>query len=425
MIKKTRRAIVPPLVLIILSLVFASAQQKTITDLKPTVILISIDGFRSDYLEKYKPVNLNQLAKEGARAKWLIPSFPTKTFPNHYTIATGLYPEHHGIVENTIYDREQKLLFKTSDRTQVQNGRWWLGEPIWITAEKQGQRTAALFFPGSEAEIKGRRPTFWKPYDGDLPDEARVNMILSWLDLPATQRPTLLTLYFSDVDDAGHAASPDSPRTRDAVQKVDRQIGLLMAGLKARQIFSNVSLIIVSDHGMATVDPHHVIVLDELFDTSAAEKILWTPEIVSIFPKAGKEQTIYERLKAALPAHAQIFRKEEMPARFHYSDSPRIAPLLVLPEEGWSLMTRQHLQEMTARGEMHLKGSHGYDNQLASMRALFIAHGNAFKKGMILEPFANIEIYNIMCRILGLEPAPNDGSSSVAEAVLAGQGQPR
>src|SRR6266567_8518126 len=200
------------------------AQAKPIRDLQPTVILVSLDGFRYDYLHRYRPMNLNSLATGGVRARSMIPSFPSKTFPNHYTIATGLYPQNHGIVENNIYDPEFKSVFTLSKREEVQNGRWWLGEPIWVTAEKQGERAASFFFPGTETEIAGKRPTYWKTYDAKIPNEERVNTILSWLDLPRAERPTLLTLYFSDVDDAGHAFSPDSVETRDAVIRVDGEI---------------------------------------------------------------------------------------------------------------------------------------------------------------------------------------------------------
>ena len=398
----------------------ACAPSTSIRDLRPTVILISLDGFRYDYLEKYHPPTLLSLARDGVQAKWMIPSFPSKTFPNHYTIATGLYPQNHGIVENNVFDKGFNATFTMSNREEVQNGRWWLGEPIWITAEKQGQKTAPYFWPGSEAEITSVRPTYWKPYDGKVTNEARVGTVLSWLDLPPGERPTFLTLYFSDVDNAGHDFSPDAVETRDAVLKVDNDLGRLIDGLKARRIFAQVNLIIVSDHGMTTQDPNNAIILDELFDTSLAERILWTSEIVSIFPKAGKEDAIYKTLKARMPLHAKLYRKAEEPARFHYSNSPRIAPLLVLPEEGWTLTTRAKFDEAKAKDPKNgLRGGHGYDNELPSMRAIFIAHGSAFKKGVVIEPFENVQVYNVMTRILGLRPAPNDGNDTIARAVLA------
>ncbi len=399
----------------------ACVQSKAIRDLRPTIVLISLDGFRYDYLDKYQPPTLRSLARDGVQAKWMIPSFPSKTFPNHYTIATGLYPQNHGIVENNVFDKGFNATLTMGNREEVQNGRWWLGEPIWVTAEKQGQRTAPYFWPGAEAEIGGKRPTYWKPYDGKAPNETRVDTILSLLDLTANERPTFLTLYFSDVDNAGHDFSPDAVETRNAVLKVDSDVGKLIDGLKARGIFTQVNLIIVSDHGMATQDPNNTIILDELFDTRLAERIIWTSEIVSIFPSPGKEDSIYETLRAKLPPQAKIYRKAEMPARFHYSNSPRIAPLLVLPDEGWTLTTRSKHDDTKAKGgRTGLRGGHGYDNDLASMRAIFIAHGSAFTKGSVIEPFENVDVYNLMSRILGLKPAPNDGNDTAANAALAG-----
>lgn len=396
------------------------AQPKPIKDLQPTVILISLDGFRYDYLQEYEPANLDSLARTGVRARWMIPSFPTKTFPNHYTIATGLYPQDHGIVENNIYDPAFKGVFTLSDRKEVEDTRWWLGEPIWVTAENQGQKSGSIFYPGTEGEIAGRRPSFWKPYDKEMSNDVRVKTILSWLDLPRDQRPTFLALYFSDPDDAGHEFGPISKETKRAVLKVDAEIGRLVLGLKAREIFSQINLIIVSDHGMARVNWRNAILLDELFDTHLATRIFWTREIASIFPKAGKEDEIYLSLKRKLPPQARVYRKTEMPARFHYSQSPRIAPLLVLPAEGWILTNRQAFAEMQAKGETKgSRGGHGYDNRLPSMRAIFIGHGPAFKKGRVVRAFENIQVYNIMTRILGLKPAPNDGNYEAAKTVLA------
>ena len=407
-------------VILLLANFSAFAQVQPITDLKQTLILISIDGCRYDYLERYKPANLNYLARNGVRAKWMIPAFPTKTFPNHYSVATGLYPQNHGIVENNIYDKNFNAVFTLSNREEVQNGRWWFGEPIWVTAEKQKQTAGSYFFPGTEAEIAGVRPTFWKTYDGKVPNEERVDTVLSWLDLPVQKRPTFLTLYFSDVDDMGHAAGPISEETKTAVLRVDGVIGRLIDGLKARRIFNQINIIIVSDHGMAEINYNNAVILDEMFDTNLAEKILWTGEIVSIFPKEGKEDEIYSTLKSKLnPVQAKIYRKAELPKRFHYSNSPRIAPLIVLPNEGWITTNRKRFDDMKARGDMNRKrGNHGYDNALKSMRAIFIAHGRAFKKHKVVEPFEIINVYNIMARVLKLKPARNDGNFTVAKKVL-------
>ena len=411
-----------PLCLLLLAAVFlflarntADAQAK-VTDLKPTVILVSLDGFRYDYLDKYQPPELNRIAKDGVRAKWMIPSYPTKTFPNHYTIVTGLYPEHNGIVENHVYDFGE--VFEMDDRKKVRDPKWWWGEPIWVTAEKQGQHASSFFWPGSEAEIGGVWPTYWRNYNGKVPNDMRVDKILGYLDLPPDKRPTMMTMYFSETDDVGHEFGPDSEEIKYAVWEVDRYIKRLMDGLKARKLEDKVNVIIVADHGMAPVYIKQVTFLDDCFNFDLAEKILWTNEIVQIFPKPGKVDAIYDRIKDL--KHTTCWKKEDIPARLHYNEGKRIAPIVCSTEESW--MTTNHADYdkwYKDRDDLDRpRGAHGYDNKYQSMMATFIAHGPAFKKGYVAEPFENIEIYNLMCKILGLKPATNDGNIEHIKGML-------
>jgi len=403
------------LITLIFAFAFPHQAQKPVRNLKPTVVLISLDGFHPDYLTKYSAPNLNALAKNGVRAKWLIPSFPTKTFPNHYTIATGLYPENHGIVENNIYDFG--AVFTLNKREEVENPRWWLGEPIWVTAQKQKQIAASYFFPGTETAIQGVKPEIYRAYNGRVPNELRVDKLLSWFDLPAEKRPTMMTLYFSDVDDAGHEFSPDAEETNYAVQNVDRLVGRLYENLKRRKIADRVNLIIVSDHGMATVYQSNIVNLEDYFALDEAEQILWTGEIVQIFPKPGNLETIAAKLQAVV--NATCWKKADVPARFHYSRGARVAPIVCSANEGWVLTSNERFEEAKKRdGFERPHGAHGYDNQLASMRALFIAHGAAFKKGAVVEPFENIHIYNLMAKVLGLTPAKNDGNLETVKNIL-------
>lgn len=387
-------------------------------NLKPTVILISLDGFRYDYLEKYRAPNLDRLWRAGVRAKWLTPAFPSLTFPSHYSIATGLYAEHHGIVGNRMYDPVFGEAFASNKSENVRDGRWWQGEPIWVTAETQGQRSAAYFFPGTEAAIDAVRPSYWKPYDKTVTNARRVDQVLAWLDLPAAKRPTFIAAYFSDVDTAGHDYSPDSVEVGRAVAEVDRQIGRLVAGLKRRGIYERVNIIIVSDHGMTAIDPSHVVFLDDYFDLSLAAQIVSPAELVNIFPAADAEESIARTLLAKPLAHAACYRKSEIPARFHYREHRRIAPFVCIAEEGWKLTRRELYAEAKRKNEKPKLGAHGYDNQLASMRAIFLAHGAAFKRGAVVEPFENVDVYQIMTSILRLTPAPNDGDARTMQTVL-------
>lgn len=392
------------------------AQVKPVKDIKPTVILVSLDGFRWDYLDKYNPPTLNKLAKDGSRAKWMTPSFPTKTFPNHYTIATGLYPAHHGIVENNVYDFG--TVFSMSKREEVANPRWWLGEPIWVTAEKQGQKAASYFFVGTETKIHGLQPTTWRTYNGKVPNDMRVDKVLSYLDKPQNERPTMISMYFSDVDDAGHEFGPDAEETKYSVLAVDNNIKRLMDGLKARKIDKKVSVIIVSDHGMANYYAKNVTFLDDYFDFKLAEQIVWTNEIVQIFPQEGKRDEIFSKINN-LP-HTTCWKKEDIPNRLNYKDGTRVAPIICSSEIGWMTSNRSWYKNWLngLDDTERPRGAHGYDNKNQEMQAIFIGHGGNFKKGYVSEPFENVEVYNLMCKILGINPAPNDGKQNIAQKLL-------
>lgn len=374
------------------------------------IVLVSLDGFRADYLDRPVAKNLQRLARGGVRAEWMTPSFPTKTFPNHYTIVTGLYPEHHGIVANSIRD---SLLgsFTMADSVAVRDARWWGGEPIWVTAEQQGKRAANFFWPGSEAAIGGVRATIWKRFVDTFPNAARVDSVLTWLSRPRGTAPSLVTLYFSDVDHAGHTYGPDASETDAAIARVDSMIGRLLDGLTARNLARRVNVIVVADHGMQRTPSDQLIVIDDYISLDDVDVIDWTP-VGAIAPKPGKLEAVYARLKRAHP-HLQVYRKGEVPARFHFNNNPRITPLVLVADEGWSITRRGRVESWSATS-----ASHGWDNTLPSMRALFVAGGPAFRRGQVVPSFQNIHVYDLMCAILGLAPAPNDGSPDSTRAML-------
>jgi predicted AlkP superfamily pyrophosphatase or phosphodiesterase len=402
--------------LIAAALVFAAFAQQPIKDLKPTVILISLDGFRYDYVDKYEAPMISKLAKEGVRAKWLIPSFPTKTFPNHYTVVTGLYPANHGLVENNVFDFG--TVFTMSKREEVENPRWWGGEPIWVTAETQGQIAASFFWVGSEAKIKGRQPTYWNRYDGKIPNEVRVDTVLGWLDLPRDKRPTMITLYFSDPDDAGHAAGPDSDEVRKAVKKVDGDIARLVDGLKMRKIDRKTNIIITSDHGMASVKAGSLVYMYRVLKSEWMERDpITTGEIWQIFPKPEKTDEMMNAL--ATLENTTCWRKADIPDRFNYKHGARVAPVICSAKLGWAMSSNKRPPAATEPPPHgRVRGAHGYDNKYQEMQATFIAHGRAFKKKKTVEPFENIHIYELMCKILGLKAAPNDGDLKRVKTML-------
>ena len=386
----------------------------------PALVLISIDGFRYDYLDRadVEAPTLRWLAEEGVRAERLVPVYPTKTFPNHYSLVTGLHPEHHGIVGNTMRDPEMAdadgppAEFSLSNRDAVTDGRWWWGEPIWVTAETQGRTAATAFWPGSEAEIKGVRPTYWLEYDGDMPYSARVQQVLNWLSLPPSERPALVTLYFEGVDNAGHWSGPDTPETAEAIEDVDAAIGELVGGLRERGMLQTTDLVVVSDHGMAAVSPERRVLLDTALDLGVVDEVVWG-EPVGIWPGDANPDSLVTWINR-LP-HVQAYRKEAVPARLHYSDNRRIPPVVVIADEGWTLTSQEYVVRNPDRPS---GGTHGYDNRAPSMHGVFVAYGPHFQTGATTGPVQTVDVYGILTRALGLDPAPNNGDPEAADRVL-------
>ncbi|MGB7213413.1 MAG: nucleotide pyrophosphatase/phosphodiesterase family protein [Gemmatimonadales bacterium] len=375
------------------------------------VVLVSLDGFRADYLERPEAVHLRQLAKEGVRAAWMQPSFPSLTFPNHYAIVTGLYPEHHGIIGNAIIDSALGR-FSLGDSAANVDPRWWGGEPIWATVEKQGKRAAVFFWPGSEAGQGGARPEFWRHYDGRVPFDARVAQVLQWLGMKNDSAPQFIAVYFSEPDHAGHTYGPDSPQVNSAITEADGEVGKLMAGIDSMGMQRQVDLIVVSDHGMAATSPDRVVYLDD-YVPSEWYTLTEGGAGARIAPKPGYADSVYHRLKDANP-HLQVYWKADVPARFHYNSSPRIPAIVAIADEGWYVTTHAYVQ----RRPFDLKGEHGYDNALPDMRAIFVARGPDLKQGVTVGGFQNIHVYDLLARLLHVVPAPNDGSADSTAAML-------
>lgn len=382
--------------------------------LDPTIILVGLDGFRFDYALRGETPNLDRLASRGVRAKRLIPPFPTTTFPSFYTVATGLHPESHGIVANTMYDPVFRAWFRIRDTSAVRDGRWWGGEPIWVTAETQGQTAATFFLPGTEAPVEGVRPTYWKRFDRAIPTGERVAEILRWLDLPARERPTFVTLYLGEVDAVAHDYNPDwAPEVAAAVRRVDATLGSLLTGLEERGLLDQINIIVVSDHGMAATSPDRVIFVDDYVDLDRANVVDWSP-VLALRPPEEDLDEVYEALAGAHP-HLRVFRKRELPERLHYRSHRRIAPIIGIADEGWSISNRRYY----ARNRDRFKGgTHGYDNALPSMAGVLVAAGPAFERGIVTPPIHSVHLYSLMCHVLGLQPAPNEGSLDSVRLLL-------
>jgi alkaline phosphatase D len=384
---------------------------------KHYVILVSLDGFRYDYAEKYRAENLLALAKAGASAPdGMVPSYPSLTFPNHYTLATGLYPEHHGIVANSFYDPGKKQSYSLGNPATVTDGTWYGGTPIWVLAEQQGMRSACFFWPGSEAEIQGARPSYYLKYDEKVPNDARVQQVLSWLRLPEAQRPHLITLYFSEVDHQGHEHGPDSPEVATAVGVLDKEIGALEAGLKTLPL--PVDVIVVADHGMAAVQGDW-ITLDQYFpDAQAFEKIVSG----NLYAKSEVDaERAYQGLRGKSDKF-EVYRRTQMPPRLHDDSNPRTGDPIIVTTGPY--LVRFSVPPATGGTEHGQIGAHGFDPaRVPDMKASFFAAGPDIRPGVTVATFENVDIYPLVAKLLGLDithlkTGPIDGEIRPLQEIL-------
>jgi len=376
----------------------------------PPLILISIDGFREDYIGRGYSPNLKTLADGGATGE-MHPSFPSITFPNHYTLVTGLVPDHHGIVDNMMTDPGRpSVVFKMSNADAVKDSFWWNeATPMWDTVERAGGKVGVEFWPGSEADEGGLRPTYYGHFDVKVTNEARVDQILAWMDLPTDQRPNAYLLYFDIVDHQGHDFGPSSKEVDDAIAAVDSAIGRLEAGLKARGVTAN--QIIVADHGMSPVSAERAYFMEDILPAGSYD-MKTTGPVASLNPVPGHEAEIDAKLVNHHFEHMQCWHKGQIPARLKYGTNPRIPEIVCLAEPRW-LVDDTH-----AKGIGYKAGAHGYDNLAPDMQALFIANGPAFRRHVMVRPFYNVDVYDLEMKVLGLTPEPNDGNLYWLNAAL-------
>lgn len=384
-------------VFVILGLSFGcnKAQQP---DKKPYLVVLSLDGFRWDYPQHFSTPNLNMMAKEGVHANSLIPCFPTKTFPNHYSIATGLYPDHHGIIQNSFYVPGIGT-FEPTNRQSIMNGAYYEGEPIWLTAENQGMKSACYFWVGSEAPIKGKYPSIWLPYNQDLPFTSRIDSVITWLQLPSEKRPHLIMWYIHQPDEISHHEGPLAASTGKMISYLDSLVGVFRARLNELPIANKVNFVVVSDHGMAKVNENNNLYLDHLVPRYWINMACGGDIQLNITATPGYKDSLYHRLKKV--NHLSVWKKEEVPQRLHYGTNPRIYDLVVLADTGWNIMLTQPAKI--------IPGHHGYDNIYPDMHGIFYAVGPAFKNGYERPSFENIHLYPLFTHILKLKPSEVDG----------------
>jgi predicted AlkP superfamily pyrophosphatase or phosphodiesterase len=380
-----------------------------------TVLLVSIDGYRADYLQRHLSPTLQAMAADGVHAPYMTPSFPSLTFPNHYALVTGKVPDHHGVVNNTMRDSTLGRFSMSSDAAR--DGRWWDGaEPVWVTIHRAGLRSGTMFWPGTEAEIRGVRPDYYLRFDGKKTPDQRVDQVLAWLGLPTAQRPQFLTLYFDGVDHQGHLHGPDSPEVNNAIVEVDQAMARLIAGLRQRRLFDNLDIVVVSDHGMAATPASQVLFVDDIVDPATVD-VVATGTLAGFDPREGSTFAAPSAKLLARHEHMQCWRKADIPPRLNYGTHVRVPAIVCLLDDGWQITTRA---SFAARTEPLSLGQHGYDNADPHMRALFVAHGPSFRRGVTVAPFANVDVYFLLMKLLGVPAQPGDGSLVPLKPALMG-----
>ncbi len=368
---------------------------------KHYVILVSLDGFRYDYPAKYGAPHLQAMAAAGASApEGMLPSYPSLTFPNHLSLVTGLYPEHHGIVANSFYDPAREDTYVYTQSKTNGDGSWYSGTPLWSLAEQQGMRSACFFWPGSEAEIAGKRPSYYLKFDNKIDDTKRVEQVLAWLALPPEQRPHFITLYYANVDHEGHEHGPDSDEVRAAVHHVDDMIGDLQAGIAASKL--PIDLIVVADHGMVALkgDPIDLSTFADLAGVHTEGSLIYAKD-------EAQAAKIYAEFKAHRDARFSVYRRADVPKELHYDANPREGDPVVVPNGPFTLRAKP-LPATSMGGTLH--GGHGFDPaKMPEMKAIFFAQGPDIKSGTQLSGFDNVSVYPFIARLLGLDAPSVDG----------------
>ncbi len=363
-----------------------------------TTIILSLDGFRWDYPDKANTPSLHQIAQEGVKAVSLIPSFPSKTFPNHYTIATGLVPDHHGLVNNSFYDSTLGKSYSMGNKDARFNPVFYGGEPIWITAKKPGVKTASFYWVGTD--VDGMHPDIWKKYDQDVPFVQRIDTIEAWLKLPLAVRPRLIMAYYHEPDEVGHNTGPNSDETLRTVEDLDRIVGQFYSRIKQLPNGDSINFIIVADHGMGEVSSKRNTVIRDYIPAKWPVRIEGGNPNFNIYAKGAWVDSAYLSLKKA--PHLSVWKPNEVPAYLNYGKNQRVGNIIVVADSAWSVSVLRPNEKLTG-------GTHGYDPRDTDMHAIFYAAGPAFRQHYVQPSFQNIHIYPLLAYLLGIKPAETDG----------------
>lgn len=397
------------LLLLLFSAIYNYAQNQ------PYVILISFDGFRWDYISRGITPNLEKLANEGVKALSLRPTFPSKTFPNHLSVITGMTPENHGIISNDFEDPFTKDYYRIGSAQAVENPKWYIGEMFWETANRNGIKTASYFWPGSELNIEARRPTYYEKYEHEKPYGERIEGIIEWLKLPYAQRPRFITLYFDATDTYGHDYGPNSYETNNSIKTLDSLVGVLNCKLETIGLIDSVNIIILSDHGMTEISKERIINIEEILNDCKVRFHGIGPVMMIEPENISQTKNIYKILRDNRNNY-KAYLKDELPSFYEYDKHPFIHPIIVIADIGWSLIHNNAKNSYVFKS----LGNHGYEKDHIDMHGFFVAKGPAFKKGFMTGTLWNIDIYPALCKIFGIIPRSNiDGDIKRIEFILA------
>lgn len=364
------------------------------------VVVLSMDGFRYDYDDRTETPTLDSIASVGVKVEHWIPAFPSLTFPNHYSMATGLYPDHHGIVHNNFYDESLDMDYRIGARKKVENPIFYSGEPVWVTAEKYGVKTACYFWVGSETPIKDRQPTYWHRYDSKVPYKNRVDTVIHWLNLPEEKRPKLIMWYLDEPDGIGHDAGPEGTEVLAKVRELDQLIAYFFKQLQTVPFKDKIDLIFLSDHGMQELDPvNRIVYVDDYYKPEWVKRQTGYNPVINLDVDEIYLDSVYQSLKKG--EHFKVYKKGEFPAEWNYGTNPRTLDLAIVADSAWIIETRGRTYDA--------KGAHGYDINNANMHGIFYACGPSFKQGYRKERLENVNLYGIILQLLRLKPEPNDG----------------
>lgn len=371
----------------------ASCLSQATISVPNTTILISLDGFRYDYLDRGVTPTLSKIATNGVRAAYLQPVFPSSTFPNHISIITGLYPTNHGIIANKFYDTLTKDTYIIGSKV-ASDPKWYNGEPFWLTCKKNKIISASYFWPSSDLDDSTRNPDLFEKYEHERDYLTRINGVLSWLDKPENQRPKFITLYFDAPDTYGHSEGTKSEILNSKLRELDSVLNKFINGLVTRNLFDKTNIIIISDHGIMDIVQNNVININKLFPKYYGEVINHNAYLF-IYPKPGYDDSVNIQLSKYAKNYT-FYRSDSLPTILSIGSTSRVGKYVAIANCGWIFTDTEEWNNKYV-------ATHGFDNRCLDMQGIFLATGPDFKQGYRSIGLRNIDIYPLLCKIFNFQ----------------------